>query len=374
MSALPPKKVLLVSNDILHYRISLYNYFWKRFGDHGWNFEVLTNHIKHREASPPKFAVEEIPFQFGLYRDAILERQPDVVILFLHLKDRIFWPLLHWLKWKGIPVAFWTKTRNLDEGDSRVRALIFDYVMRLSDGLILYSTDLMKNVPKAAHHKAFPANNTINFDDFPAVDESRDDIKRQLGIPFEKVVLFAGRMDVGGGRKRVDHLIEIFRDVGGRNAGLVIVGSGFQEKWRERLNPKTTLYLGEVHDPENRQISRIFKMADLFAIPGHVGLGLNQAFYFGLPVITEEGNHPPEIMYLKPGRNGYMVAENDLPALKEKIFALLDDDPLRARFSRHAREDILQEASTEKMFEGFRDCAQFLFDKKTGGRNGVETA
>ena len=57
-------------------------------------------------------------------------------------------------------------------------------------------------------------------------------------------------------------------------------------------------------------------MADVFAIPGHVGLGLNQAFYFGLPVVTEEGKHPPEIAYLKPGRNGFMVPENDLAALR----------------------------------------------------------
>lgn len=354
------RKVLLVSNNILHYRISLYNFFWDRFADRGWEFEVLTNRIEHREAIQPKFAVQEIPFKFGLYRDAILQRRPDAVIIFLHLKDRIFWPLLHWLKWKSIPFAFWTKTRNLDEGGSRFRAMIFDYVMRLSDGLILYSADLLKNVPENARPKAFPANNTINFGDFPEIAESKEEIKRQLGIPFGKVVLFAGRMDIDQGRKRVDHLIEVFRDVGGRDAGLVLVGAGMQEKWKARMNPKTTIYLGEVHDPENRQISRIFKMADIFGIPGHVGLGLNQAFYFGLPVITEEGNHPPEIGYLKPGRNGFIVPENDLKTLGERIFQLLDDDKLRAEFSRNARQDILAEASTEGMFKGFNDCVEFM--------------
>lgn len=357
------KKILLVSNDILHYRISVYNYFWKRFAEMGCDFEVIANVVAHRTAIPPKFAVEEIPFKLGLYRKAILERKPDVVILFLHLKDPIFLPLFHWLKLKGIPIAFWTKTRNFDDR-SRAREMLFNYFMRMSDGLILYTADVMKNVPEPARGKAFPANNTINFEDFPAIPESKEEIKRQLGIPYKKVVLFAGRMAEGGGRKRVDHLIDIFRDVGGRDAGLVIVGAGFQEKWKERMNPKTTMYLGEVHDPENRQISRIFKMADIFAIPGHVGLGLNQAFYFGLPVVTEEGNHPPEVIYLKPGRNGFMVPENDLPALKEKIFLLLDDDKLRAEFSRHAREDILREASTENMFDGFRKCVSYLLGDK----------
>lgn len=353
------KKVLLISNDVLHYRVSLYNFFWRRFREEGWEFEVLTNRLASREAVRPRFAVDEIPFRFKLYREAILERQPDAVILFLHFKDRIFVPLAHWLKWRKIPCAFWTKTRNLDQPESLLRQWMFNYMMRLHDGLILYSADLLHNVPRSARHKAFPANNTINFEDFPAIEESRQEIKKQLGVPFEKVVLFAGRMDVSAGRKKVDHLIEIFRDVGNRNVGLVIVGSGMKPEWQARMNPQTTHYLGEVHDAENRQISRIFKMADVCAIPGHVGLGVNQAFYFGLPVVTEAGNHPPEIGYLKPGRNGYIVPENDLTALKARIFELLDNDSLREEVSRNARNDILAEGSPERMFQGFQDCVQY---------------
>ena len=141
------KKVLLVSNTVIHYRVSVYNYFWKRFREEGWDFEVLTNRLQPENVIPPRFRLEELPFRFGLYRRAVLERKPDAVILFLHLKDRILVPLAHWLKWKRIPVAFWTKTRNLDVPDSRWRALVFDYLMWLHDGLILYSADLMKNVP-----------------------------------------------------------------------------------------------------------------------------------------------------------------------------------------------------------------------------------
>jgi glycosyltransferase involved in cell wall biosynthesis len=367
------RPVLLVSNTVMHYRVSVYNYFWRRFREEGYEFQVLTNRLQPQNQIQPQFQIQEMPFRFRDYRRAILERKPAAVILFLHLKDRMFWPLVHWLKWRRIPVAFWTKTRNLDEPDNPFRNALFDYMLWLHDGLILYSGDLVKNVPRRERHKAFPANNTINFEDFPEVAESKDEIKRQLGIPFKKTVLFAGRMDISGGRKRVDHLIEIFRDVNGRDAGLVIVGSGMKDEWRARMNPKTTIYLGEVHDPQNRQISRVFKMADVFAIPGHVGLGLNQAFYFGLPVVTEEGNHPPEIGYLQPGRNGFMVPENNLSHLREKLFTLLDNDALREEFSRNARGDILKNASVEGMYLGFRDCVRFLNGakpetaKQTGG-------
>ena len=68
---------------------------------------------------------------------------------------------------------------------------------------------------------------------------------------------------------------------------------------------------------------------------------------------------PPEIQYLKPGRNGFIVGENDLPGLKEKMLYLLDNDSVRAEFSRNAREDILKDASIEEMFLGFRKAVEF---------------
>lgn len=362
----PTRRVLLISNTVMHYRVSVYNYFNRRFAELGWDWRVLTNEVQPQNCITPQFALEELPFQFGLYRRRIREIDPDVVILFLHLKDRIIWPLVHWLKWSRIPFASWTKTRNLDDPDNRIKNAMFAYVNGLSDGLILYSGGLIRYLPERQRRKVFVANNTINHEDFPAVAESREAIKSSLQIPFHKVVLFAGRMGADGGRKRVDHLIDIFREAEGTDAGLVIVGSGMREEWRKRINPRTTVYLGEVHDPENRQIARIFTMADLCVIPGHVGLGLNQALCYGLPVITMEGKQPPEICYLKPGRNGYMVPEGDVGQLRDRIFELLNNDSLRARFSTAAREDFLKEASIEGMFQGFYQCVESLVTEKCG--------
>ena len=101
-------------------------------------------------------------------------------------------------------------------------------------------------------------------------------------------------------------------------------------------------------------------MADVFSVPGHVGLGLNQAFYWGLPVVTEDGSQPPEINYLINGRNGFIVPNNDLRDLKEKILYLLTEDLAREEFSKNAKEDILKHASIENMFNGFRKCVLTL--------------
>jgi glycosyltransferase involved in cell wall biosynthesis len=120
------------------------------------------------------------------------------------------------------------------------------------------------------------------------------------------------------------------------------------------------MYLGEVHDPGNVTISKLFKMADIFCLPGHVGLGLNQAFFWGLPVVTEDGGQPPEIHYLVDGRNGFLVPNNDVEDLKRKVQYLLADDDTRRAFSVRAREDILREGSVEQMFNGFKQCIEAL--------------
>ncbi len=357
------KKVLLISNRVMHYRVSIYNYFYRRFRESGIEFAVIADCLQEQNQILPEFELRELPFGFLKYRKAIADAKPDAVILFLLMKELMTWPLIHWLKLQKIPFACWTKGGNWDARESRLRYHLSNYVHGMSDALILYSAACRELVKPCLRSKSFIANNTINFSDFPAVPESKEEIKKEFGIPFEKVVIFIGRMGAEKGRKRVDHLVDVFRGLDRKDIGLVLVGSGLGEETKARMNPRNTLYLGEVHDARNLRISKLCKMADVCAIPGHVGLGLNQALYWGLPVVTEECDQPPEISYLKPGRNGFVVPHNDLASLQDRMLYLLDNDRVRAEFSRHAREDILKDASIEGMFGGFKDCVNYLTER-----------
>jgi glycosyltransferase involved in cell wall biosynthesis len=218
----------------------------------------------------------------------------------------------------------------------------------------------MDRVTPKNRHKALAANNTINTDDIPDVPETKEQIKADFGIPYQKCVLFAGTMGLSGERKKVGHLIEVFGHIDREDVGAVIVGRGMPETLQVRVNQKNTRYMGALHDPDDLQVNRLFKAADLFVVPGHVGLGLNQAFYWGLPVVTEMGNQPPEIHLLKSGRNGFIVPRDDVGRLKESILYLLDNDRVREQFSKHAREDFQSEASTEGMFQGFLSAVNML--------------
>src|SRR5215470_3591632 len=83
----PMKRVLLISNRVMHYRVSVYNYFWRQFQKHGWEFSVLSNELQKQNQTQIQFEFIERPFNFRAYREEIRRIRPDVVILFLHLKD-----------------------------------------------------------------------------------------------------------------------------------------------------------------------------------------------------------------------------------------------------------------------------------------------
>ena len=129
-----------------------------------------------------------------------------------------------------------------------------------------------------------------------------------------------------------------------------------------RMNPANTRYLGEVHDPENRQISRIFKMADVCSIPGHVGLGLNQAFFWGLPMVTERGNQPPEIEYLRDGENGFSRARRRYDE-RSAIACCCCSTTTRSDCGcpRTAAATSCTHASIQGMFDGFLSCVLIRF-------------
>lgn len=363
--AQPLRKVLLVSNKMFHYRVANYNYFTRRLRELGWEFIVRTSEIEANNPIPIEFDCQEVPFGFFNYKREIERIQPDVVIFFIHLKDRMIWPLMHWLKLRGLPFVYWNKGVNLEVANPWFRNQFFYYIHNLSSALILYSKHNLKDIQPKNRSKVFIAHNTVNFTSFPEVKESKEELKRTFGIPFKKVVLFVGRMR---SVKKVEHLIETFNSLNEPDAGCVIVGDPMEYDIPSLIKGANIKFLGEVHDPENRKISQLFKLADVFCIPGDVGLGLNQAFYWGLPVVTEEGRQPPEIHNLVNGRNGFMVPENDVAALKDKLLLLLRDDALRAEFSQNASEDIRREASIETMFQGFRDCLA-TFEKPARSAN-----
>ena len=98
----------------------------------------------------------------------------------------------------------------------------------------------------------------------------------------------------------------------------------------------------------------------VYCLPGHVGLSIVDAFYCGLPLITEDVDHAPEICYLKEGENGFLVGKGNVDELADKLNILLSNDKLLDKMSLEAKRVIESEANINRMCEGFVKCFNSL--------------
>jgi glycosyltransferase involved in cell wall biosynthesis len=156
-------------------------------------------------------------------------------------------------------------------------------------------------------------------------------------------------------RKRIDDLLEAFNLLNLEGAGLILVGPDTDGILQTIQNP-AVYKLGEIYGEE---ILNLLAIADVYCLPGHVGLSIVDAFYFGLPLVTENVDHAPEIMYLRDGKNGFMVEKGDIEGLAQKLRLLLTDDSLREKFSNAAQQEIFTNGHIDNLCQGFLDAINF---------------
>ena len=143
-----------------------------------------------------------------------------------------------------------------------------------------------------------------------------------------------------------------------KNTGLILVGPD-DEGILDTVKPEDNIYkIGPVYGEESLDL---LSASEVFCLPGSIGLSIVDAFFCGLPAVTEDGWHGPEIMYLKDGVNGFIVPQGDIVQLAEKLDALLKDHALRQRFSQAARTEIATTGHIDRMCEGFRSALEYVF-------------
>jgi glycosyltransferase involved in cell wall biosynthesis len=349
------KTLLLISNKVYHYRIPIYEHLNERLARIGYKIVVVTDEVEAHIDRTEGFTLLVEPFSFPAYKKLIERTNPEIVMFFLHARDLMVWPLLSILKLRSIPVIYWNHGINLTTPNNVVKRAVFGLFHRFADAIVLYSDNERKYVARRYWRKLFIANNTINFRSIPEIPDSKSEIREQLDIPFKKVVLFVGRITK---IKRLGDLLEAAVHLND-DIGVVIVGAGLSSEQKALVDAAENIrYLGAIYDLE--LVNRIFKMADVFSIPGKVGLGVNQAFYWGLPIVTENVLHSPEFIYVKNGVNGFVVDKHDTRMLADKINQLLSSDNLYRQFSEAARSEILENASIDKMCDGFINAVEFL--------------
>jgi glycosyltransferase involved in cell wall biosynthesis len=354
-STQPPslKTLLLFDAETQHYRQSVYKYFQNEFKKYGYNLKVVYDKNLNDVEDDLFIGID---YTFANFNAAIKDNDCRLIILFVWLRYKFLLPFMLYLRIKGIKTITWSHGINLQDRNNKLMNQFYYLRQRLAHALIIFSKN-EKQYIKASHKKLFVANNTLNFHDFPIIKASKKRLKEKYGFTGKKVVLCVGRLNTNN--RKLSYLLEGFAASAQKNFVLVIVGPGVtqdQEKWIEKM--ENVFYLGTVYDPV--KINEVYKMSDIFCMPGAIGLSINQAFYHGLPVVVEDVPHGPEGIYLKEGQNGFLFKQGDIKDMMNKIQTLCQNKGLFERFSKHAKKTIQKEASVEKMCNGFLEAIRYV--------------
>jgi len=349
--------VLLIHHDKMplpHYRLENYRYLHSYLRRRGYDLHVCADGVPGESNSGTELSLTLAPLRLAVLVRRIRALNPRACILVVNHSRPYFFPLVLYARSRGVQLITWTHGTDLQRR-SRISALVHHIEHELCDGIVLYA-DHMRRYLLARHSaKAFVANNTLSVTRRPHWARDRTAVLAKHGISTRRNVIFVGRVQA---RKRINELLAAFDRLTRPDCGLIIVGPDDEgilkaaTNTRERVFPLGPLYGEDVLD--------LLSAADVYCIPGAIGLSIVDAMHCGLPVVTEQVAHGPEIMYLHEGENGFIVPEGDITELAERLRRLLDDDELRLRFSEKARLEIATRGHIDNLCFGVLGCLDYV--------------
>ncbi|MEX2411015.1 MAG: glycosyltransferase family 4 protein [Candidatus Paceibacterota bacterium] len=353
-------KIFLFDPTCLSYRIHVYKYFVSNFREKG--IELTIYYDKDR-AQIDEEHFKPIGYYFSTFYKLHIKEKPQISIFFIWLSYKWSLPFLIWMRmFMKTKSIVWSKGINITNVDQPLKNTLYYIRQFAADGLILYS-DFERQFIKTSQQKVFVAYNTINQHVYKKTKLNKDDLREKYGITHRKNVLFLGRIEK---RKRVDLLIDAFSSEL-KEYGLIIIGPGLEGDLKREADHSENIYhFGPIYDTE--KLSEFYTISDLFCIPGHIGLAVNESFLYGLPVVTADvhSDHAlvssEPIMLLEDGYNGrYFDPEKG--NLGEILRQLLENDDLRLELSKNAKDTFYKKAKIEYMNHGFLNAINYVINK-----------
>lgn len=173
-------------------------------------------------------------------------------------------------------------------------------------------------------------------------------------------ILHVGRLVAD---KRVDLLVDAFARVRERlpQAELVVVGDGPERDAYEARAARAgagaaARFVGAVYEP--LELGRHFLSAAVFALPGLGGLSINEAMFYGLPVVCSVGDGT-ERHLVREGYNGAFFRENDAESMAQALIRILSDQEERARMGVRSREIIDREVNIRTVVGQYMKAFEF---------------
>ena len=138
---------------------------------------------------------------------------------------------------------------------------------------------------------------------------------RYIKREYRKKFIYVGRLSK---EKNIELLVDLFNDL--KDFSLTIIGTGPLENSLKRRAKENIIFKGQVN---NQQLKSYFDESNILmltSISETWGLVVEEALYFGLPVIVSNNCGVCEI--INEGINGYIVDINNIEHIKDTILNL----------------------------------------------------
>ena len=215
-----------------------------------------------------------------------------------------------------------------------------------------------------AKEKIFVTDNSTDTDLLAQTEISIEGLPRILP-PSSNRVLHVGRLTKW---KRVDLLIQSTARLKNDfpNIELVIIGEGPEleplQSLANSLGVKEHVrFIGGVYDSE--ELARYFKASSIYVLAGKGGLSINDAMFYGLPIICSVCDGT-EKKLVRDGFNGSIFDEGSEEDLVEKISIILGDEELRKNMSKNSRMIINKEINIHTVLEKWKEGFDYVLGKK----------
>jgi glycosyltransferase involved in cell wall biosynthesis len=260
---------------------------------------------------------------------------------------------------RGVPVALWGHGINLqDDIHSFANGFKRLYSKRV-DWWFAYTAGVAKLVSSMGFPKerVTIVNNAIDTQGLmralqSVTHERRESLRVQLGLGTGPIGIFCGGMYP---EKRLGFLFEacdlVRRSI--PDFQVILIGAGPDQRHAAQFAASRgwARYLGPVFG-----VNRVpyFALAQLFLMPGLVGLAILDSFALGTPIVTTSyPHHSPEIEYLVNGVNG-LISEENTKAYATAIINALQNQETIPRLRANAKNSA-NTYTIEAMVENFAD-------------------
>ncbi len=182
---------------------------------------------------------------------------------------------------------------------------------------------------------------------------TRRQLVEKLNLPESAhYLLYMGRLTA---RKNIDQAIRLagkLNEDQSTRYHIIIIGDGpFRQELENYAQKKAAgcvTFTGAIFEDKRKAL--YFSIADLFVIPGAVGLAIIYAFAFRLPVLTTNvPHHGPEIIYLKNGKNGFICDRENIGQMAAHATELLQNPEQREKMAACAERTLRQKADIQMM-------------------------